>query len=340
MSVEIEFTEKKNQDLIKFDLSNSDVSYANALRRIILSEVETYAFNTIDYNNSDIKIIENTSSLHNEFILHRIGFVPIYNIDNISNYKFTLNVVNTSNEIIDVTTKDFEVLNLKTNEKMDTNLFFPPNELTKDHILILRLKPNPGGQGEKIHLEGTASSGTGNMDARYSPVSNIVYVNKIDVDKYNQAEAKHIDGLLKENQLSESDILKEKNSFRINESERYFHQDEEGNPNIFQFTIESIGVIPAHIIFKKALEKLNFKLNMISLEFDKISNSQESTIEIKESPTVMNALDVIINNETHTLGYLLQSYLEKHEDINFVGYNNPHPLKKNIIVRISFDDLS
>ena len=43
---------------------------------------------------------------------------------------------NKSQNVIDVTTNDIEVLNLETNEKEDSDRFFPKNEITKDYILI------------------------------------------------------------------------------------------------------------------------------------------------------------------------------------------------------------
>lgn len=39
-------------------------------------------------------------------------------------------------------------------------------------------------------------------------------------------------------------------------------------------------------------------------------------------------------NEDHTLGSLLQSELLKHKDVTFGGYLVPHPLEKEIVVRI------
>ena len=64
----LRFKAKDNLKL-EFELTNLNVSFVNALRRIILSEVETVGFNTDDYINSDLKVIENTTSAHNEFIL-------------------------------------------------------------------------------------------------------------------------------------------------------------------------------------------------------------------------------------------------------------------------------
>ena len=54
-------------------LEDVPVSLANALRRIILSEIPN-----IGFYEKDIKVIENKSELHNEFIAHRTSLLPIY----------------------------------------------------------------------------------------------------------------------------------------------------------------------------------------------------------------------------------------------------------------------
>ena len=231
--MEIQFKTKET-NYIEFDVKYCDVSFVNALRRIILSEIDSYAFETSSYTDSSIKIIENTSSLHNEFILHRIGLIPVYNITNETDYKFTLNVQNKTNEIIDVTTKDIEVLNVQTNKKEDTLKFFPPNEITKDNILIIRLKPNPGDNGEKLHFEGTVRKGTGADNTRYSVVSSCLFTNKVDDSKYSTALQNYLAN------VEPANIDKETKTFQINERERHFHIDENENPNQFEFTIKII----------------------------------------------------------------------------------------------------
>ena len=39
----------KSPDFLTFDIKNGDVSFVNALRRIILSELDAYAFETSTY---------------------------------------------------------------------------------------------------------------------------------------------------------------------------------------------------------------------------------------------------------------------------------------------------
>ena len=333
------YDNKSERDTLKIDVINCSSSFVNSLRRLIITEVQTICFNTEEYESSDIKIIENTSALHNEFILHRMGLIPI-NTDNIESYdptkyKFILNVENTTNTPIDVTTSDIKIRNLETNTFESTEEFFPKNPITNDHILITRLKSTPYGNGEKIHLEGKSSKGVGKDHIRYSPVSNVVFTNKIDPDIAELEFNKYIEN------NPDIELTKLKNKFKLEESERCFYINENGDPNIFEFTIESCGVVKPHIILLEALNKMTLKLKMFMIEFDKAISTSQSTIEIRESKSLMKAYDVVIHNETHTLGHLLQSHMNqlfKAENI-FVGYMNPHPLESKIMFRIKVNDI-
>ena len=128
----ITFSDFQNPDpdTISFTISNASSSFVNALRRTIITDVQTVSFNVDDYTNSDLQVIKNTSSVHNEFILHRLGLLPInfkgvpkYNP---ATYKFVLNVTNKSSKIMNVTTKDIKVINIETNTEEDTNILLLP----------------------------------------------------------------------------------------------------------------------------------------------------------------------------------------------------------------------
>jgi DNA-directed RNA polymerase alpha subunit len=70
-----------------------DKSIVNSLRRVLLSGVPNVAFRT-EIKDSDLIVVKNDTSLHNEFLIHRISLIPLYfNPDEFSKqYLFYLKV--------------------------------------------------------------------------------------------------------------------------------------------------------------------------------------------------------------------------------------------------------
>jgi len=349
MALNIIFTDKSNRYLLKFNLINTNSAFANAIRRTAISEVPTIGFDTENYQTSSLRVLENTSSLHNEYLLHRIGLIPI-NFNNsetfdIANYIFTLKVENTVFNTINVTSNDFTVLNKTTNNIEPTENFFKPDPITGDFILITKLKANPGSNGEKIHIKGTAFIGTGGYNSRFSPVSVCMFTNTIDIPKLQEGFGKLVKQkeAEKKDRLSHDEFNELQNYFKISESERFYYTDSNGDPNMFDFTIESIGIQPSANILYNTCEILIRKVkNLVRL-----LRSDEDTEEINivKSDGIMEGHDIIINDETHTLGYLLQTYInnlvaDNLPSISFIGYKNPNPLKKNIILRTSLNTMT
>ncbi len=79
----------------------------------------------------------------------------------------------------------------------------------------------------------------------------------------------------------------------------------------------------------------------LKTELIKPLSGEESEVQIADALTVMEARDITFPEETHTLGYLLQDALLRivpKTDLLFVGYQNPHPLEKKIVVRVSLSN--
>ncbi len=67
---QVRILEPSSKYTLTFELSNTELHIANALRRIIIAEVPTMAIDIV-------QIQENTSVLNDEFIVHRLGLVPL-----------------------------------------------------------------------------------------------------------------------------------------------------------------------------------------------------------------------------------------------------------------------
>lgn len=69
ISPEIEIL-KIDSNEIRFVLSKCPLYLANALRRVMIAEVPVMAFDFVE-------VQENSSVLHDEFIAHRLGLIPL-----------------------------------------------------------------------------------------------------------------------------------------------------------------------------------------------------------------------------------------------------------------------
>ena len=328
---------------MSFDIKNIDNSLINSLRRVMIGELKTYGFKTEPHEETDVIIHENTGVLHNEFLAHRIGMIPVntkhLNDINVDNYLFKLKVENDTSNIINVTTKDFQVFYNDNGDmkRLNTDDFFKPDPLSGDYILITKLRPSNTNTNEKIDLEAKLSYSNGEENSKYAPVSKATFHNLKDDTKVEV----RLKELIKEeedkkgNKLTNQEKEKIKNRFDNFEAFRYYQLDNKGEPNAFHFEIESIGIYTCQEIFHNSIDYLKNKLDTFN---QYLQEENKEYINFNESPTIMNSIDIEIINEGHTLGNLLQSYLIYNyvdtNKLNYVGYKIIHPLQKKMILRI------
>ena len=341
----------KKENRIIFKVQDVDVSILNSIRRVILSEIPNIAFEFKPYNINEpkIKIITNTCPLHNEIIQQRLSMIPLnFDVNDVldfddSKYNFVINKKNNTNKILDVTTEDITILNENNKPYPDKFIrkIFPKNNYSDDFILITKLKPNliNKDDGDSIHIEMTASKDIAQNYSGYSYVSQCVYHNIVNDNIADKELKKRIKDFKKENsEITQEDIESFTKDFNNLDRARYFHKNQYDEPNFFEFAIESEYKTEPEYLFFKSLTIINEKINNL------IKNITEDTFEFVKVENSIDLYDIIIKNEKHTLGNLIQSlfyniFIRKGEKkiIEYVGYNCPHPLENYMVIRIKLN---
>jgi DNA-directed RNA polymerase II subunit RPB3 len=185
------------KDQIKFALYYADLSIANSLRRIMISEIPTMAIEFVN-------IKTNTSCLHDEHLALRLGLIPLYssNVDNfnyphdcscinnqdscqVCSVKFSLHVRNESSDTLDVSSQALVQRNIESEDQRSVR----PVEYTsirgeEKGVPIVKLQAN-----QEIELELVAKKGTGKIHQKWSPCASVAmrYEPVIELDKAKMA---------------------------------------------------------------------------------------------------------------------------------------------------------
>lgn len=360
MSTQVFFNlaEVENENTLTFQLKDTDVAYVNTLRRMILTGVESLAFNSKMNDEgvkTDVRIEANTTPMTNEMLADRIGLIPIFVNDQSWNpdgwdkneFEFRLNMENTTNDLMPVKAGDIEVFKRGQADEgyvkyaPGNKEFFQPDPVTGDTCLLAVLKAQQPNQApQKIQFVARASVGTGNQHIRWCPVSQCSYSYTIDTDEGRQQQ--YFQRWLENNKKMSMDSLNDEpgkkeamiREFQTMEVQRCFKVNEKGNPNSFDFVVESIGTLPISYIVERALLNIERKCA-------KYAGELPHDVRVVPADARMKGFDFYFPNEEHTLGNLFQAYMEANlmdtNEISYVGYKVPHPLRAEMVLRIGVD---
>jgi len=348
---------KLDERTYAFTLSPIHVTYANTLRRLMLTGVETVAFRsdmTSTGSTTDVVVKRNDTPMTNEMLADRIGLIPIHVTEPLTwkddKYVFTLKVAGTKDNTTYVKSGDFKVKEILPNEEEPVNVpieqFFPPNPITKDTCLIATLQPGSGATQQFIEIEAKATKGTGREHARFSPVSQCSYEYTPDENPQRIEEmfltwlssAKKAGGIEKGSERY-NELRREFNTMAI---KRCFKVDDKNEPFSFDFTVETAGVLPVPYIVERACEVGE---NMCSRYVNIHRGELPAEITVSSADARIIGYDFLIRGHDHTLGNLLQTWLvENHiqgdasPKITYAGYSVPHPLRDEMVLRIGVED--
>jgi len=269
-----------------FELRGVPVQFANALRRMLLNETPVVEL-------TDVQILENTTLMPHEVMKHRVEMLPVKcrpsEEDTVRNARILLRVPPVADGPTRIlTTNDFVV------EATRTDLLLKDRDLDTP-MFFLKLRPS-----ETVHLTARL---------RVNPSSS-----QLCVATYSY----HVD---EEVAKLDSEKFADKVQFTNFHRQLSYHRDAQGRPDWFDFTVESIGVVPAKDVVLFCLKDL----------------MRRAPLWVKESSIVReaepNVYHIVSTTEGHTMGALAQVIAYGLGMCSFVSYDVPHPLRPEMKFR-------
>ncbi len=303
-----------NKDDCQFDLIGVDAPIANALRRIMLSEVPTMAI-------EKVFIHDNTSVMHDEMIAHRLGLIPLLVDPRPFQPWKEGEAFNGRNSLRFKLKASCSLLNPRT---ANANAHAPPEVLYRnssifsgsltyvkeadsplldgvtprpvhDNLLLAKLRP-----GQSINMECVATKGIGKEHAKWSPVGTAFYRMLPEVtikqpDLVKGPEAHKLSELCPQKVFDIEEgaavVARPRDCTMCREcvrgSERAEKVKLERKRNHFLFEVESTGQMPAKSVVLEALGVLIQKCNDVEKALDdavrrRLGEGEDEVMEAQE----------------------------------------------------------
>lgn len=325
---------------LKFTVDRINVSLANALRRVILSDVPTFVFRTFPYAECKASITTNTSRIHNEILKQRLSCIPIHVTDQtfeFKDYTVEINVTADGSEIRYITTKDFKMKN-KTTGKYLTDVkvreIFPPNAISGDYIEFARLLPKMSeyGEGEQLAMTCDLDIGTAKEDGAFNVVSTCAYQMTLDPSKVDEAWRIKEAELVKEGiaTVGSEEMKAQRKNWSLLDAQRHTKDDS------FDFVVETVGVFTNAEIVHKAAQIMINKCTKFIRDIESGENHIIPTVS-----TIQNGFDIELKGEDYTLGKVLEFFLhDKHyaedQTVTYCAFRKIHPHNPDSMIRVGF----
>lgn len=258
-----------------FDLTNTDISVANALRRVIIAEVPTIAIDLVEMEN-------NTTVLNDDFLAHRLGMIPLvshgaYGLwkrpfewtcdDDLIETEFTLDVSCTMDTVLDVTSNDLIPVD-------QSHGVVPVNYNHNDDkpVVICKMR-----RGQALKFRARARKGIGKDHAKFIPVATAVYKFKpkitlnpsVMADLTDEQKQGFVNSdpskTFRYNPITKMIEIEDEEAYMYDEECINFAKDELKKPDLvtiqqlqdhFVFRVEGTGVLPVETIVRQAIEIL------------------------------------------------------------------------------------
>ncbi|MFW9954339.1 MAG: DNA-directed RNA polymerase subunit D [Candidatus Thorarchaeota archaeon] len=255
----------KGENEIRFLLEGVDVSFANAIRRTMLTRLPAMAID-------EVLVLENTSVMYDEMLAHRLGLIPLttmlddYNLPDecdcegkgCSLCQCTLTLEKEAGDID-------EVIYSRDLTSQD-----PKVVPASGDIPLVKLAPH-----QRVIIEAYARLGRGVENAKFQPVSTVSYkyvpLVTVDKSKCNQC-GDCVEVCPKKILRLDGDTIATQNTLDCSLCEACVEECEPGaitidsKSNSFLFKVESTGALPPEEIVVKSAELLKERVQ-VALDF-------------------------------------------------------------------------